>query len=211
MSERHPSSVPKIWPSADRPGFHKSFQLNLDDHLDIQHATRQLLPLGPTVAAVGAVALFVALILNFDRWREGDVVTSIIYIVASVVVCALLAFLLLNPARQLLRFMYRRRLTRLGVIGKPVESTVDRNGICYTVLGQTVTCTWDSLCALEEDDGTFYFWMSKIVAHPWPARVFASDEERQTFRRSLMEWAGRPFSPPVVARLGAAGILNLPD
>jgi hypothetical protein len=211
MSERSPGSVPKIWPAADRPGFHKSFQLNLDDHLDIQHTTRQLLPLGPTVAAVGAVSLFVALITNFDRWRGGDMVTSAVYVVAAVVVCAVLAILLLNPARQLLRSMYRRRLTKLGIIGKPVESTVDSNGIRYTVLGQTIICTWDSLYALEEDDGTFYFWMSKIGAHPWPTRVFVSDEERQTFRRSVMEWAGRPFSPPVLARLGAAGRLNLPD
>jgi hypothetical protein len=62
-------------------------------------------------------------------------VTSAVYVVATVVVCAVLAIFLLNPARQLLRSMYRRRLTKLGIIGKPVESTVDSNGIRYTVLG----------------------------------------------------------------------------
>lgn len=51
--------------------------------------------------------------------------------------------------------MYRRRLVKAEAIGRPVESTVDQSGISYTVLGQTVTCTWDSLYALEEDAGTF--------------------------------------------------------
>lgn len=59
--------------------------------------------------------------------------------------------------------MYRRRLVKAEAIGRPVESTVDQSGISYTVLGQTVTCTWDSLYALEEDAGTFHFWMSKSL------------------------------------------------
>jgi hypothetical protein len=211
MSERSPGSVPRIWPSADRPGFRRSFELELDDHLEIQYATRQLLPLGPVVGAVGLVALFVSLILNFDRWQAGDVAIFAVYAVATIILCALLAILLLKPARRLLRFLYRRRLMKAGAIGKPVESTVDKSGITYTVLGQTIICTWDSLYALGEDLGTFYFWMSRTYAHPWPARLFASDEERQVFRESVLEWSGRPFSPPRLARLGAIGRANLPE
>ncbi|WP_245436821.1 hypothetical protein [Rhizobium chutanense] len=210
MSEGPPASVPKIWPSADRPAFRKTFALELDDHLDVQHASRQLLPPGPTIGAAGTVALFVALITNFDKWQAGDVGTFIVYVLATVVACALLAFLLLKPFRRLLRSMYRRRLVKAGTIGKPVESTVDESGISYTVLGQTVTCTWQSLYALEEDAGTFHFWMSRLVSHPWPARLFASEEERQVFRESVLKWSGRPFSRPVLARLGARGRFNLP-
>jgi hypothetical protein len=210
MSENSPGSVPKIWPSPDRPGFRKTFALELDDHLDIQHASRQLLPPGPIVGAAGIVALFVALITNFDKWQAGDIWIFAIYVLATIVAGTLAAFLLLGPIRRFLRSMYRRRLVKAEAIGKPVESTVDRSGISYTVLGQTVTCTWDSLYALEEDAGTFHFWMSRMVSHPWPARLFASEEERQVFRESVLKWSGRPFSPPVLARLGARGRANLP-
>ncbi|WP_049734328.1 YcxB family protein [Rhizobium ecuadorense] len=207
--QRPPGSVPNIWASAERPAFRKSFALELDDHLAILHASRQLLPTGLTVGAVGLVALFVSLFTNFDKLQAGDVVTFIVYEATTIGACTALTYLLLKPARQFLRSMYRRRLAKAGVIGKPVESTVDTNGISYTVLGQTVTCTWDSLYALEEDEGTFHFWMSKLASHPWPSRVFSSEEERQDFRDSVLKWSGRPFSAPVLARLGAAGRANL--
>ncbi|SFT63351.1 YcxB family protein [Mesorhizobium sp. YR577] len=212
MSGPSRTSVPKIWPAAAQSGFHKTFELELDDHLDIQYTTRQLLPLWPTVGAMALIVLFGALFLNFDKWRAGDVVIFAIYVVASVIAGVLLTILLLQPMRRLLRGIYRRRLTKMGVLGKPIEATVDENGISYTVVGQTVSCPWNSLYALEEEAGTFYFWLSKTFAHPWPARIFISDEERRTFRDSVLKWSGRPIaSPPVLARLGANGRVNLPD
>lgn len=203
--------VPKIWPSADRPAFHRVFALELDDHLAIQHSSRQFLPAGPTVGAAGLVGLFVALSASYDKWEAGDIETFLVYVFATVIACVFAALLALKPLRGFLRAMYHRRLAKAGAIGKPVESTVDESGVSYTLSGQTMTCTWGSLYALEEDAGTFYFWMFKTVAHPWPARVFASEEERQTFRESVLKWAGRPFSPPRLVRLGARGRANLPD
>ncbi|GAK72873.1 hypothetical protein RRU01S_28_01180 [Agrobacterium rubi TR3 = NBRC 13261] len=137
--------------------------MELDDHLDILHRSRQLLPTGVTVASAGLAGLFVSLITNCDKWQSGQFAMFAIYVGATVIVCVGLSYLLLSPGRTLLRSMYRRRLAKAGLIGKPVDSTVDAAGISYTVLGQTVTCTWDSLYAIEEDAGTFYFWMSKTV------------------------------------------------
>ena len=212
MSQQPPhNSVPKIWRSADEAAFRKSFALELDDHLDILHRSRQLLPTCVTVASAGLAALFVSLITNFDKWQGGQFAMFAIYVGATVIVCVGLSYLLLSPGRTLLRSMYRRRLAKAGLIGKPVDSTVDAAGISYTVVGQTVTCTWDSLYAIEEDAGTFHFWMSKTVSHPWPSRVFGSEEERQDFRVKVLSWSGQAFSEPVLARMGAAGRANLPE
>lgn len=62
MSQGARTSVPKIWPARSGPGFHKVFELTLDDHLAIQHTTPQLLPLWSSLLAVSFIALFVALI-----------------------------------------------------------------------------------------------------------------------------------------------------
>ncbi|MGR9060398.1 hypothetical protein ACU8NH_31865 (plasmid) [Rhizobium leguminosarum] len=70
----------------------QTFALELEHHLDIQHASRQLLPPGPTVGAAGIVALFVALITNFDKWQAGDVGTFAIYVLATIVAGALESF-----------------------------------------------------------------------------------------------------------------------
>jgi hypothetical protein len=212
MSQQQPqNSVPKIWRSADESAFRKSFALELDDHLDILHRSRQLLPADVTLGSAGLAALFVSLIINFEKWQTGQLGKFAIYVGATVIICVGLTYLLLSPGRTLLRSMYRRRLAKAGLIGKPVDSTVDKAGISYSVLGQTVTCTWDSLYALEEDTGTFHFWMTKTVSHPWPSRVFDSEEERHDFRAKVSSWSGRAFSEPVLARLGAAGRANLPE
>ncbi|AOF92400.1 YcxB family protein [Sinorhizobium sp. RAC02] len=209
--QRPPSSVPKIWQSAASAAFRKSFTLELDDHLDILHQSRQLLPADVTLGSVGLAALFVSLITNFDNWQTGQIIKLTLYVGATVIICVGLTYLLLPPGRALLRSMYRRRLAKAGLIGKPVDSTVDAAGISYTVLGQTVTCTWDSLYAIEEDAGTFYFWMSRTVSHPWPSRVFISEEERQNFRDNVSRWSRRLLSEPILARMGAAGRANLPE
>lgn len=212
MSQQPPrSSVPKIWRSAGDSAFRKSFALELDDHLNIMHRSRQLLPTGVTVASAGLAALFVSLITNFEKWQSGQFANFAIYVGATVIVCVGLGYLLLSPGRTLLRSMYRQRLAKAGLIGKPIDSMVDVSGISYTVLGQTVTCTWDSLYAIEEDAGTFYFWMSKTVSHPWPSRVFDSEDERQDLRVKVLSWSGRAFSDPVLARMGAAGRESLPE
>lgn len=212
MTERFPGSVPKIWASPDRPGFSKTFELELDDHLDIQHLTRQTLPLGPTVGAAGFIALFAGLMLNFNKWQTGNKAEFTAYVAIIVIAGMLVGALLLKPARRLLRHMYYKRLAKSGAIGKPITSTVDKDGVTFTVSGQTITCPWDTLYALEEDAGTFYFWMSKTAAHAWPARLFASDEDWQAFRDSVQKWSGRQIaSPALLARLGVHGRANLPD
>lgn len=212
MPDLSRTSVPRIWPASDAPAFRKTFELTLDDHLAVAYSTRQLLPTGIFVGAMSLIALFVALIVNFGLWREGQRVLFALYTAATVAFCAVLAAVLVRPARRLLRATFRRRLVKLGSIGAPIEATVDGHGLAYTVRGQTVSCPWDSLRAIEEEDGTFYFWLSKTVAHVWPARIFASGEERDRFRQSLQSWSGRPVaSPPLLARLGAAGRANLPE
>ncbi|WP_104827793.1 YcxB family protein [Rhizobium sp. NXC24] len=212
MSEIPRTSVPKIWPASREPGFHKVFELTLDDHLAIQHTTRQLLPLRPSVLAISFIALFVALITSYDSWRSGNVVRFALVVVATVALCALATVVLIKPARALLRAMYRRGLVKNGGAGVPVEAWVDQEGIRFTANGQTLSCPWPSLRAIEEENGTFYFWMSKTWAHVWPDRIFASAEERQHFRDYILKWSGRPIaSPPVLARLGAGGRANLPD
>lgn len=212
MSEISRTSVPKIWPASREPGFYKVFELTLDDHLAIQHTTRQLLPLWSSVIAVSVVALFVVLITSYDNWRNGDVVQFALQVVATVALCVLATVVLIKPARRLLRAMYRRRLVKNGGLGVRIESSVDQEGVRYTANGQTLSCPWPSLRAIEEEDGTFYFWMSKTWAHVWPGRIFASEEERQLFRDSISKWSDRPVtSPPVLARLGAGGRANLPD
>lgn len=212
MSEGSRTSVPKIWPARSEPSFHKVFELTLDDHLAIQHTTRQLLPLWSSLLAVSFVALFLALIANYDSWRSGDVVRFVLVVSATVAMCALATIVLIKPARSLLRAMYQRRLVKNGGVGISIDASVDQEGVRFTASGQTVSCPWPSLRAIEEEDGTFYFWMSKTMTHVWPERLFASEEERQLFRDSILKWSERPIaSPPVLARLGAGGRANLPD
>ena len=130
--QRPPNSVPKIWQSAEAPAIRKSFLLKLEDHLDILHQSRQLLPADLTLGSVGLAALFVSLITNFDKWQTGQIIKLTLYVGATVIICVGLTYLLLPPGRALLRSMYRRRLAKAGLIGKPVDSTVDAAGISYT-------------------------------------------------------------------------------
>lgn len=136
----------------------------------------------------------------------------VLVVAATVALCAVATAILLKPARSLLRAMYQRRLVQNGGVGILIDASVDQEGIRFTANGQTVTCPWPSLRAIEEEDGTFYFWMSKTMTHVWPERLFGSEEERQLFRDSILKWSERPIaSPPVLARLGAGGRANLPD
>ncbi len=211
MSERPASPVPKIWKSEDEPAFGKSFELELDDHIAVDYASGRLLPAGLTVGAVMFVALFVALILYFDRWQAGEGGAFALHVTGFVALFALASALLLKPARRLVRHFYGRHLKKLGAIETPIESTIDKDAVSFIARGQTITCPWESLHALEEDEGTFYFWLSTRSVLPWPARIFASEQERQAFRDSVEKWAGRPFGPPALARLGERGRANLPD
>jgi hypothetical protein len=198
------SSVPQVWRRQDSTTFQGVFEVELDDHLAIAYRSRDLLPARFVLFAVGLLALFLALVAFFDVWEEGDVGGFVLRLAATVAAAVLLAAMLLRPARRGLRAVYRNWLRREGRIGQTVTSAVGRNGVRFMVGGQTVNCPWPSLHDLEEDEGTFYFWMSRTTAHPWPARLFASEQERQHFRDKVREWSGRPFGPPILARMGSA-------
>lgn len=204
MADAPTTTVPPVWRTQEDPGFSGKFEMDLDDHLAIAHRSPDLLPAGFALLTVAILAAFLAMVVFFDLWQSGDAAGFMLRIAASVIGAVLVGLLLLRPARRGLRAIYRVRLRREGRIGQSVASWVGRNGLRFTVGGQTVTCPWSSLHRLEEDDGTFYFWMSRTTAHPWPSRLFASDLERQRFRDKVQEWAGRPFGPPILARMGAA-------
>lgn len=206
------SFVPKIWGSSDETGFTRTFDLTVDDHLAIQYASRQLLPFWPTVAAMALLLLFAASILNYGLWRDGRIGEFVLIVGAVVIFGSLIAALAVKPFRSLLRHLHRRKLAKVGAIGIPIQSTVGPDGVIYTANGQTVSCPWDSLYAIEEEEGTYYFWLSKLSTHPWPARIFSSNQERQDFADGVRKWSGRQIvSPPLLARLGETGRRNLPD
>lgn len=205
MPETSKTSVPRVWP-VESPAIRKTFELNVDDHLAIAFATRQLLPTGVFGGGIALIALFVALIINHPLLRDGDIVRFAIHVGATVALCALMARALVDPARWAWREMIRRRLTRMGMVGGPIDSTIDPEGLHYVASGRSVSCPWPTLQAIEEDDDAIYFWMTKRSAHPWPARIFESEADKETVRARIREWSGRAIiSPPMLARLGEAG------
>ncbi|MFV0300288.1 MAG: YcxB family protein [Paracoccus sp. (in: a-proteobacteria)] len=191
---------------AEDRDFRRSFALDLDDHLHIGFRSPQLLPTRPIVISASALGLFLGLLIFYECFARGEVLRFILSVAATVAAFMLAGFLLLRPARWLLRDYLRRRLAALGAFGRELTSTVNRNGVHFTLDGQSTSLRWDALTALEEDDLFFYFWASHEVAHPWPKRLFRDDSECREFRDFVEIWSERGFtSPPVLARLGDAG------
>ncbi|TRW96564.1 YcxB family protein [Paracoccus sp. M683] len=204
--EHQPGRVPLVAQSARERDFRREFALNLDDHLSVAFRSPQLLPAAPALWVAGAIGLFLALWLHFPSFQAGQTGRFLLLGAATVAGFVLAGALLLRPLRWVLRGHLGRRLRRLGVIDSVISATVNRNGVHFSAGGQTLSVNWQGIHALEEDDRAFYFWLSPLDAHPWPARLFADQTERQEFRETVQNWAGRRFvSPPVLARMGRAG------
>lgn len=210
MDKQSTSSVPRIWKTSEQITFRRTFALDVDDHLAIKFSTRQMLPFWSFVLSMGGLALFVALIFNYEAFKTGRLVEFAVYVGGSVCVCMLFAAALVRPLRKLWRLYYQQALLRHGAIGVPMEAVIDQYGVYTDAGGQTTKCSWDSLYAIEEGDEAFYFWLSHLNAHPWPARLFSSPEERDIFRRQVEAWSGRTVQPPALARMGMIGRQNLP-
>lgn len=206
------SNIPKIWP-AGGDAFVRTFALLPDDHIKVHYAAGHPLALGPTLGVVAVIALFAALMSGYDEWRAGDYAAFAGRVIAVVGVAGLATLALVRPARWAIRRGWEKRLKAIDAIGVEFESRVDRNGVSHgTADGQTHSYPWDSIRAVEREDGYYYFWFSQLSCHPWPDRVFASDEERASFEQAVRDWSGREIaSPAVLARLGEAGRRKLKE
>lgn len=203
MTENQTSMIPKIWPSSQHEKMTHEFQLRIEDHVLIDYKSGQLLPFTPVGWTVAGLALFLSLAIYFGYWQRGQIAMFIALIIATVALCLGIAAALIKPARRSLQRFLERRLARDGFIGKTVHSTVDANGIHGSVDGVRQSCPWDRIHAIEEDDGTFYFWLSNKHVLLYPARIFASDAETRAFRERIDAWSGHEIaSPPVLARMG---------
>lgn len=211
MDKQSISSVPRIWKGPEQPTFRRTFELDADDHSAIEFSTKQMLPFWPFVLGMSGLAFFVILIFNYETFKSGRLIEFAVYVGGSVGLCMLFAAAAVYPLRKLWRWLYRRKLLKHGAIGVLIESVVDQYGIYTSIGGQETKCSWDSLYAIEEDEESFYFWLSHLSAHPWPARLFSSQEERDTFRRQVEEWSGQAVQPPALARMGEIGRQNLPQ
>lgn len=210
MDKQSGSSVPHIWKPRAQLTFQRSFELNVDDHLLIDFATTKLPPFWPFVLSMGGLSLFVALIVNYEMFKSGRAVEFAVYVGGAVGACMLLAAVAVRPLQKLWRHYCERKLLRLGQIGVEFDSVIDQFGIYTNRGGQSTKSSWESLFAIEEGEEAFYFWLTPLYAHPWPARLFSSQQERDMFRRQIEDWSGRAVQPPALARLGNSGRQNLP-
>lgn len=207
------SNIPKIWPAGNDTAFVKTFALTTEDHIKVHYAAGYPLALGPTLGIVAVIALFAALIAGYDDWRAGDYARFAGGVIAVPAVAGLVTLALVKPARWAIRKGWGKHLRAVNAIGVEFESRVDRIGVSHgTANGQMHSYPWDSIHAVEKDEGCYYFWFSRLSCHPWPDRVFASDEERASFEQAVRDWSGREIaSPAVLARLGEAGRRKLKE
>ncbi len=192
-------SVPPIWQSGDGRRFVKSFELSVEDHLAGRYARTEALPFGRFAAFVTLCTAFAGLLLFYGPWKAGDRWLAAGIVAAAIAAGPLLAWLLYGFFRGLFRGFWKGFLGAREAIEVPLEVTADCNGLAVLVRQQTWMCPWDSLLAVEEDGGRYYFWTSKTQAHVLPKRLFEADE-RTAFDEALKDWLGHaPVSPPRLA------------
>lgn len=198
----NPPRVPRVW-GTERVEFVKHFALTPEDHIKLSLENRQFISLPMLAGIVAFVALFISLIATYELWQSGETAQFFLQNAVVLVVALACAALLLHPLRMALRWWTARALRAAGRVDDPITMVANENGLDVVWHGQRNHCPWPSFHAIEEDEGTFYFWITVTVGYGLPARVFDSPDEQNAFREHLTRWAGAaPVSPPILARMG---------